>query len=78
MPASRAWRRIRTIMNVTMPTATRRDHRLELLLLALRQRLVEHLQADRECDAQSDRGGDADPHRPQRRAVSPDGEGTRR
>ncbi len=53
-----------------MPTATSGNDRLELLLLSLGQRLVEHLQADGQSNAECDGGGDSHPHRPQRGAVS--------
>ena len=43
-----------------------RDQRLELLLLALGEVLVEHLERDSEADAEEDRDADAGPHRAQR------------
>ena len=68
---SRAWRRIHTIMNVTIPTAAAPTIVSRPSCCALRELLVGELQRHAGGDAQGDRGGDAEPHRPQRVARGP-------
>ena len=53
-----------------------RDQRLELLLLALGEVLVEDLERDSEADAEEDGDADAGPHRAQRIACGPRRRGT--
>ena len=53
-------------MNVTIADRGDADDRLQALLLALRQLLVEQLERDADGDADRDRRADAEPHRAQR------------
>ncbi len=65
----RALRRIQTIMNVTMPTATAPMTVSRPSCWLLRKLLVEQLEGDADHEADRDRGRDAEPHRAQRVAA---------
>ena len=75
----RAWRRIQTIMKVTIPTASEGDDGLQHLLLALRQLLVEDCRGRRRSATQIATAiATPDPHLPQRVAATLLARGRRR